>query len=109
MHELAITESIVDCVAERVGGAHVVRVVLEVGALAGAATDALRFSFDVAARGTSLEGAELAIEETPGRGDCASCGPDVPLSPPFGACACGRLDVRPTRGTELRIREVEVT
>ena len=66
MHELAISESIVEQVRERLPDARVVRVLVEVGALTAVVPDALRFSFDVCAQGTGLEGATLEIATTPG-------------------------------------------
>ena len=52
--------------SERCDGGRVVRVVVEVGELAAALPDALRFSFDVASEGTPVEGAALDIISTPG-------------------------------------------
>lgn len=66
MHELAITESVVECVLERMGETRVVRVVLEVGKLSAVVPDALRFCFDLSAHGTTLEGATLDIVRTAG-------------------------------------------
>jgi hydrogenase nickel incorporation protein HypA/HybF len=66
MHELAIVSSIVDAVTERCGGDRVVRVVVEVGRLTAVMPDALRFCFEVVAKGTAAEGASLDILETEG-------------------------------------------
>ncbi len=66
MHELAITQDIVDGVMERMGSARVTRVIVQIGALTAVATDALRFCFDLCAKDTPLEGAELDIRGTPG-------------------------------------------
>lgn len=67
MHELSLMESVVDAVRSVVGDARVHRVRLLVGQGAGATPRALRFCFDVCARGTVLEGAALEIVE--GEGD----------------------------------------
>ena len=66
MHELAITESLADLVAERTVGRQVVRVHVRVGSRSGLVPDALRFCFDVVIAGTDLDGAALVIEETDG-------------------------------------------
>jgi hydrogenase nickel incorporation protein HypA/HybF len=66
MHELSIAEAIVDIAAESSGGGRVLRVVVEVGKLAAVLPDALRFSFEVVAAGTPVEGAALEIVEKPG-------------------------------------------
>jgi hydrogenase nickel incorporation protein HypA/HybF len=66
VHELAITESLVDLVAERTAGRRCVVVNLRVGRRSGVVVDALAFSFDVVTLGTALEGARLEVEEVPG-------------------------------------------
>lgn len=94
------------------GGApegRVTRVCLEVGQLQAVVPDALRFSFDVCARGTRLEGARLEVVEIRGRARCDACGREqaIELGIPL-PCACGSADVTVLAGRELRIREVEV-
>ena len=66
MHELAIVQGVIDSVTERLGEAKVSSVKLEIGAQSGVVTDALRFSFDLATEGTTLQGATLEITEIPG-------------------------------------------
>ena len=67
MHELAITESLVDLVVERTAGRRVVAVNVRVGDRSGVVPDAMSFCFDVVAAETPLAGAAvLVIEECPG-------------------------------------------
>ena len=108
MHELAITQQVVALVGERVGGARVTRVVLEIGRLSAVLPDAVRFCFDLCAEGTSLEGAVLEVVETPGRARCRACGGEVALARPFGECRCGGTDLEWLGGDELTIKQVEV-
>lgn len=112
MHEMALTESIVEIVSEeaRRQGFGRVRVVrIKVGAMAHVEPEALRFCFDAVSRGTVAEGATLDIRRQPGEGWCPDCGRTVPLVERFGACPeCGRRNVRMTSGDELRIEELEV-
>jgi hydrogenase nickel incorporation protein HypA/HybF len=61
MHELGITRNIVAIVGEAARGRRVVRITLEVGALAGVEVRAIAFCFDVVAKGTAVEGAVLDI------------------------------------------------
>ena len=72
VHELAITESVIEAITARVGDTKVTRVLLEIGKLSGVVPDAVRFCFDIAADGTSLVGAALEIIETPDGHDVAS-------------------------------------
>lgn len=112
MHELALTENIVDIIGEeaRRQGFGRVRVVrLEIGAFAHVEPDALRFCFDAVARGTAAEGAALDIMRAPGEAWCPDCAKTVPLAARFSPCPrCGGRHVRITSGDELRIRELEV-
>jgi hydrogenase nickel incorporation protein HypA/HybF len=65
MHELAIVEGVVDQVTGRLPDAKISWVRLEIGALSGVVSDALRFSFDLVTEGTNLQGATLEIAEIP--------------------------------------------
>ncbi len=108
MHELAITESVVNAVAERLGGARVRRVVVEVGCLSGVVPDAMAFCFDLCCAGTTLEGATLEIVSVPAHGRCPRCATTVAVTDPLGWCACGSDVLDLAGGQELRIKEVEV-
>ena len=108
MHELAITQAIVEAAAARSGGAKVVRVVVEIGKLSGVMPDALRFCFGPCCEGTPLAGATLDVEEPPGLAACRACGDRFALEALFGACACGSRDLDLISGRELRVREMEV-
>lgn len=70
MHELSIAMSIVEIAceeAERQGSPPVETVHLRLGADAGVVQEALLFSWPLVCEGTRIEGANLAVEETPGR------------------------------------------
>lgn len=108
MHELAITESIVAAVAEKLGEARVTRVVLEVGRLAGVVPDSIRFCFDICTASTTLEGARLEIIEVPGRAVCRQCGVGLNVDSMVESCLCGSFDLKLICGEELKIKEVEV-
>jgi hydrogenase nickel incorporation protein HypA/HybF len=66
MHELAITQSIVDAITDRVGDQRVIVVRLEIGTLAGVVPDSISFCFELLCEGTTLAGAELEIARPPG-------------------------------------------
>lgn len=108
MHELAITDSVVQGVSERFGEARIHRVVLEIGKLSGVVPDAVRFCFEACARGTTLEGATLEIEETPALARCRDCSSSVSMSALYDMCACGSANLEMVSGQELKVREVEV-
>jgi len=108
MHELAVAESIVGAVREKLAHTQVRRVLVEVGRLSGVVPDALRFCWELATSGTGLEGAELEIVQLPGRGHCRGCATEFDTNDFITLCECGSADVEVLGGQELRIREVEV-
>jgi hydrogenase nickel incorporation protein HypA/HybF len=112
MHEMALTESIVQAIEEgagRHGYSHVTGVWIEVGALAGVEVEALRFCFDAVSRGTIAAEARFEIVVTEGRAWCLPCGKAVPIAQKFDACpVCGGHQLQITAGEALRIKELEV-
>lgn len=108
MHELAITQSVVDAVAERLGDAKITRVLLEIGRLSGVAADSVRFCFHLVAEGTPLAGARLEIVEPPGRGRCRRCNRETEMTDLLAACLCGSVDLELLSGQQLLVKEVEV-
>ncbi len=112
MHEMALTESIVEIALEEAlkqGARRVTRVFLDIGALSAVEPEALEFCFSAVASGTAAEGATLEIARLPGVGWCLDCERSVPLAERFGACPqCGRWRVQMTAGAEMRIREMEI-
>ena len=108
MHELAITESVISAVSEKVGDRRVQRVTLAVGRLSGVVADSVHFYFDLCSEGTPLEGAKLEIIDIPGRACCRECGNEVELVDMIALCTCGSADLEILSGEELTIKEVEV-
>ena len=108
MHELAIAESVVDTVTERLPGARVTCVRLEIGALSGVVPDSIRFCFDLATEGTGLAGARLEITEPAARCRCRACGAEFQPDSPIVLCPCGSPDVAVLAGEELKIVSVQV-
>jgi hydrogenase nickel incorporation protein HypA/HybF len=107
MHELSLATAVVRMCTEQAGGARILRVRVEVGRLAAVVPHALSFCFDVCAKGTAAEGAELEILQTPGRAVCDDCGTSVELDSPVGRCDCGGI-LRIISGDELRVKDMEI-
>lgn len=113
MHEMSLAGSIlrlVEQAGEREPFARVARLRLQAGALAGVEVAALRFALDAIAPGTLLEGAELCIDETPGRALCLGCGAEVAIGSRLDDCPlCGSPHLQPTAGGELKLVELVVS
>lgn len=91
------------------GACRVNAVWLEIGALSCVTADALRFCFDAVAQGTPAEGARLEIIGIPGEGVCERCARPSPMEALYGLCPhCEAPAMRPQRGTELRVKQIEV-
>jgi len=109
VHELAITEGIVDAVTERLPGATVTCVRLEIGAMSGVVADSVRFCFDLVTEGTSLQGARLEINQLAARCHCRICGSDFEPDGPIALCPCGSAEITVLAGQDLKIISVQVT
>jgi hydrogenase nickel incorporation protein HypA/HybF len=108
MHELGLTQEILEIVTQRAHERKVKRVVLEIGKLSCVLPDAIRFCFDLCTAGTIAEGAELEIIQPPGRGCCRQCGAEFALHGVIAICACGSSDIEWLAGEELRIKTMEI-
>ena len=109
MHELAIAGHIVEISARHAGGRRVTKVYLKVGHLRQVVPSALSFSFDLVAQGTSVEGADLVLEEVSAAGMCCKCGAESRLEAfPLLCGACGSSDLEITRGEELYVESLEM-
>jgi hydrogenase nickel incorporation protein HypA/HybF len=124
MHELSITQAILDTALRHAEQAHVktIRALdLRVGALSGIVPDSLRFYFDLINKGTLAEGARLAIELVPPRARCRACGVERDLSceaegvevwlaqlKPLEPCACGQRAYELSGGTGCYLDSMDV-
>jgi hydrogenase nickel incorporation protein HypA/HybF len=112
MHELSLAEGIrriVEDAARAHRAGRVTRVVLEVGELAAVEMEALDFCLAAALRGGVADGAAVEVREVAGAGRCPGCGAEVALHERYDPCPrCGAYGLRPTAGTELRVKAVEL-
>ncbi len=109
MHELAIAESVVEIARRHAAGRQVTKVYLKVGHLRQVVPSALAFSFELVARGTPSEGAELEMEEIPVTGKCRECGAENQLTKfPLQCVACGAFDLEILQGEELYVESLEL-
>ncbi len=109
MHELAIAESVVRIAERHADGRRVTKVYLKVGHLRQVVPSALAFGFELVAQETSVEGAELVLEEVPATGKCRACGSESRLeSFPLQCKACGGFDLEIVAGEELYVESLEI-
>jgi hydrogenase nickel incorporation protein HypA/HybF len=109
MHEMSITQGIIDICESHAGGRRVLSIDVEIGELSSVVPDAVEFCFEACSHGTLMEGARLNIIRIPGRGHCLECETETPLTALFGTCqSCGSYQVKIVSGEEMRVREIEV-
>lgn len=113
MHELSIAMSLVELAAEeaeRRGASRVNAVHLRLGPLSGVVGDALRFSFDIAADGTSISGARLVIIDMPIVAYCPECKAEreIPSAQMLCCPECGVGTSNVITGAELELFAMEL-
>jgi hydrogenase nickel incorporation protein HypA/HybF len=109
MHEMSITQGIIDLCLHHASGHRVRSLEVEIGQLSSVVPEAIEFCFEACSRGTLLEGARLDITRIPGRGHCQGCGAEIELPELFASCSrCGSCQVKILAGEELRVREIEI-
>lgn len=115
MHELQVTERILDIVLKHAAGHDVSRIVqihLRVGELSDLEDEWLQRYFDYLSRGTLAENARLAIERVPIVMRCESCTSSFELKKERlqdALCPdCGESRFRLVSGREYFVKNIEV-
>lgn len=112
MHELSITQNLLDIAlrhAEPAGAQRIVRLNLVIGDLATIVDDSVQFYWDMVSQGTIAEGAELNFERVPGMLRCLDCEHTFPLNGREVSCpACGGRSLTVVSGDEFRLDSIEV-
>ena len=112
MHELSITQSILEIAQQRAteaGASRIARINLRLGEWSGFVDDSIQFFFDILSEGTLAEGAELSLQRVSVRFHCRSCGTD--FSPPeydWSCPQCGSLGGELVAGREFYVESIEV-
>jgi hydrogenase nickel incorporation protein HypA/HybF len=113
MHEMSLAEGVLQVIEEAARAQSFTRVStvrLEIGQLSGVEPEAMRFCFDAVTRNSVAQGAQLEIITLPGVGWCMACAQSVPMKEVFGECPqCGGYQMQVTGGTEMRVKDLEVT
>jgi hydrogenase nickel incorporation protein HypA/HybF len=113
MHEMGIATEIIRIVIESIPGdliePRVERINMKVGKLAAVVPQSLKFCFEVAAKETPAEGADLHIEEIPVLALCHACQNQWPIEDPVFLCPkCEGGSIEMLTGRELDIESIEL-
>lgn len=113
MHEMSLVESLLNSLLamteKHPEWEKITRVNLRVGAMRQVVPEAMEFCFDIAIKGTPLEGARLVLTDVPVQCHCRSCGHRWSGDDRIFICSsCGSPEVELTSGMELEIDTMEV-
>ncbi len=112
MHELAITQSILDIAkkaAQEHGAKKVQSVRIMLGEYSGVVPQCIQYYFDVISKDTVAEGAVLDIRRLPVVIHCNTCGKESEIERLHVSCPlCGSTDLKLIQGREFYIESMEV-
>ncbi|MDH5696028.1 MAG: hydrogenase maturation nickel metallochaperone HypA [Dehalococcoidia bacterium] len=112
MHELAITQSMLDLVLEQAGKAEakeVGKINLVIGEMTGVVGECVQFYFDFISKGTLAEGAELSFTVVPTTARCRGCDKSFELKEFDWTCPyCQGNNMEIVAGKELFVESIEV-
>ncbi len=109
MHELAVTQSILDIALKHAGARTVKQVNLVIGQFSSIVDDSVQFYWDIIAKGSLAEGAQLRFERILGEMTCSACGHTFhPGTETFACPACASNTVRVSKGREFYMDSIDV-
>jgi hydrogenase nickel incorporation protein HypA/HybF len=112
VHELSVTESILEIAVRHAAKANAGRVTgvnIVLGQLSSIVDDSVQFYWDMISEGTLCEGALLHFDRRPAQLACQSCGACYTLQGQLMACpSCNSIQVRVVSGDEFRVASIEI-
>jgi len=111
MHELTITQNMLNVVLEQAKEADakkVGRINLVIGEMTGIVSDSVQFYFDFMKKGTLAEEATLNFTMVPTKVKCRACGKSFELNTDSTCPYCQASDMEVVTGKELFVESIEV-
>ena len=112
MHELAVTESILNIAsdyAKKAGAARVTDLYLVVGRLSSLVDDSVQFYWDIISQDTICAKAQLHFERIPANILCLDCSNEYVLSDELSACPkCGSVKIKVVSGEEFSLDSIAI-
>jgi hydrogenase nickel incorporation protein HypA/HybF len=112
MHELAVTESILNIAlkyAQQANAKHVSDLYLVVGRLSSIVDDSVQFYWEMMSEDTLCAGSKLHFNRVPAQLVCMECGKDYTLDSELEPCpACGSAKVKVTSGDQFFLDSIEI-
>ena len=112
MHELSVTESVLEIAckhAEKAKAKKVTDIHLVIGRLSSIVDDSVQFYWDVISKDTICEDANLHFKREPARLICLDCQTEYTLKDELTACPnCGSARIRVLSGDEFNLESIEI-
>jgi len=112
MHELAVTESILQIVlqsAEENGATKVTDISLTIGALSSIVDDSVQFYWDHISKGSIAEEAKLHFNRILAKLKCQNCGNEFQLIEELTPCPnCQGINLQIIAGEEFQVDAIEI-
>lgn len=113
MHELAVTQSILDLALKNANQAHAIQVTdiyLVIGKLSSIVDDSVQFYWELIAKDTICEKAQLHFDRIPAELECKACGTKYLLEGDLIPCpSCSSNEIKVLTGNEFRLESIEIT
>ena len=112
MHELAITQGLIDLVlehAKKAGAKKVLKINVIAGELSGFVDECMQFYYEQMSKDTIAEGAKLEFKRVPTQGRCRECSKEFIIEDLNWVCPqCKSNNVQLIKGMELFVESIEV-
>lgn len=112
MHELSITEHILEYAmeeAQKQNASRILAIRLRIGSFSGVVPECIQMYCDLLAEGTMAEGVQIEAAVIPTKVCCRECGKESEITPHSLCCPhCGSLKLQRLSGREFLIESLEV-
>lgn len=109
MHELSVTQSILDIALKNAGTRKIKHINLVIGQFSSIVDDSVQFYWEIISKDTSAEGSLLHFERIPGEMTCQNCGHSFhPTDETFDCPSCSSPFVKISKGEELQVDSIDV-
>jgi hydrogenase nickel incorporation protein HypA/HybF len=112
MHELSVTESVLEIACEhakKAGAKKVTDIYLVIGALSSIVDDSIQFYWNIISKDTLCEDSQLHFERIPAELECKDCGNRYQLKNNLTPCPiCHSARVNVVAGDEFNLESIEI-